>query len=69
MSSRTELLRLAGTMGAVAFGMGYLAADLSADSELDVVFEPKINAWQGRRTAELHIKDLRLQPVEQPVSP
>ncbi len=45
-------------VSAVAFGMGELADRLPAGVMLDVVFEPKIGTWQGRRRAELHIKDL-----------
>ncbi len=46
--------------GAIAFGMGDLAGDLSAGAAIDVAFEPKINEWQGRRTAEMVVKDVRL---------
>ena len=49
--------------GAIAFGMGHLAGDLSAGAAVDVAFEPKINEWQGRRTAEMVVKDLRISRV------
>lgn len=46
-------------MKAIAFGMGELAPTLPAGAVLDVVFEPKVSTWQGRRRAELHVQDLR----------
>jgi single-stranded-DNA-specific exonuclease len=45
---------------AIAFGMGELAPDLHAGCKLDVAFEPRINEWQGRRSAEMRVLDLRL---------
>jgi len=47
---------------AIAFGMGDLAPDLHAGCALDVAFEPQINEWQGRRSAEMRVLDLRLVP-------
>lgn len=47
--------------GGIAFGMGHLADDIGAGDEIDVAFEPKINEWQGRRTAEMVVKDLRIK--------
>lgn len=46
-------------MKAIAFGMGELAPTLPAGATVDVVFEPKVSTWQGRRRAELHVQDLR----------
>ena len=45
---------------AVGFGMGDLAEQLPAGVALDVAFEPKLSSWQGRRRAEMHVKDLRV---------
>jgi len=45
---------------AIAFGMGHMAGDLSAGTTIDVAFEPKMNEWQGRRTAQLVVKDLKI---------
>jgi single-stranded-DNA-specific exonuclease len=42
---------------AVAFGMGELADELPGGAVVDLVFSPKINFWQGRRRAELHVQD------------
>ncbi len=47
------------TLRAVAFGLGDLADDLPAGATVDLVFEPKLNVWQGRTSAELHVVDLR----------
>ena len=47
-------------VSAVGFGMGDLVDRLPAGVAVDVAFEPKISTWQGRRRAEMHIKDLRL---------
>ena len=55
------MLRQGGRLvSAVAFGMGDLAEQLPAGVELDVAFEPKLSVWQGRRRAEVHVKDLRI---------
>ena len=48
---------------AVAFRMGDWAGDLPAGLGVDVAFEPKISTWQGRRRAEIHVKDLRPLPA------
>jgi single-stranded-DNA-specific exonuclease len=47
-------------INAIGFGMGELAPQLPAGVELDVVFEPTINTWQGRSTAEMQAKDVKL---------
>jgi single-stranded-DNA-specific exonuclease len=41
----------------IAFGMADRAGELSG--ELDLLFAPQINEWQGRRSVQLQIKDLR----------
>ncbi|MEM9415588.1 MAG: DHHA1 domain-containing protein [Planctomycetota bacterium] len=45
---------------AVAWNRGDLADDLPAGVSVDIVFQPSINTWQGRRSAELHVVDLRI---------
>ncbi len=50
------------SVSAVGFGMGDLAQQVSVGAILDVAFEPKISTWQGRRRAEVHIKDIRIGP-------
>ena len=47
-------------VSAVGFGMGELAQQLPAGVTVDVVFEPKVSSWQGRRRAEMHVKDIRV---------
>jgi single-stranded-DNA-specific exonuclease len=44
----------------VWFGAGARAADLASGMKLDVVIEPKINAWNGRETVEGMIRDVRV---------
>ncbi|MEX1017382.1 MAG: DHHA1 domain-containing protein [Phycisphaeraceae bacterium] len=46
-------------MRAVAFNFGDVAEQLPAGVQLDVVFEAKLGLWQGRRTLDLHVQDLR----------
>ena len=46
-------------VNAIAFGLGDLAGQLPAGTDLDVAFEPTINSWQGRRTAEMQVKDVK----------
>src|SRR5262249_39101539 len=49
----------------VAFGQGERAEELVQSSgPLEVAFRPVINAFNGRRTVELHLVDWR--PAEQP---
>ena len=45
---------------AVGWRLGSLAEQLPAGIRVDVVFEPKINEWQGRRRPDLHVKDIRI---------
>ncbi len=41
----------------IAFGMAERAGELNG--ELDLLFAPQINEWQGRRLVQLRIKDMR----------
>ncbi|MCX7780578.1 MAG: single-stranded-DNA-specific exonuclease RecJ [Negativicutes bacterium] len=43
----------------IAWGMGEMAAALSRDESIDVVFEPEFNIWQGQRSIQLKAFDLR----------
>lgn len=55
-----QLRRGDASIRAVAWNQGERAADLPAGVAVDVVFQPSINTWQGRRSAELHLLDLRV---------
>jgi len=48
------------TIRAVAFGMGEHAGILPGGAVVDLVFEPKVNAWKGVRRPELHIHDFKI---------
>jgi len=48
------------TIRAVAFGMGEHAGLLPGGAGVDLLFEPKVNAWQGVRRPELHINDFKV---------
>ena len=50
-------------MKAIAFGMGEDVVELmSAAGQCCLVFTPKINEWQGRRSVELEVKDFQAGP-------
>ena len=38
------------------------------DGAVDLVFEPKVETWQGRTSVKLHVKDVLLRTEEQPGS-
>ena len=44
---------------AVGFGMGELADQIHSGMLIDAAYEPKINHWNGRKSAEMHLKDIR----------
>lgn len=44
---------------AIGFGLGNRADELAMGRPLDLVFEPKISTWKGRRRMEVQMKDLR----------
>jgi single-stranded-DNA-specific exonuclease len=53
-------------MKAIAFGMGEDVDELmSAGGQCCLVFTPKINEWQGRRSVELEVKDFQAGPRAQ----
>ena len=43
----------------IGFGLGEWAADLRVGSLIDIVFHLEVNEWQGRRSLQLNIQDLR----------
>ncbi len=43
----------------VGFGFGSLARTLAVGSEIDVVYEPGVNEWNGRREIQYRIVDIR----------
>jgi single-stranded-DNA-specific exonuclease len=45
---------------AIGFGMGEHAVHLAEGTYLDVVYQLEANEWQGRRTLQLNIQDLRV---------
>ena len=45
---------------AVGWRIGDLAEKLPGGVRVDVAFEPKASTWEGRRRADLHVKDVRL---------
>nr|WP_285891148.1 single-stranded-DNA-specific exonuclease RecJ [Paenibacillus pasadenensis] len=47
-------------LDAVGFGLGGMAELLSGSSEADIVGELSVNEWNGRRRAQLMIRDLRV---------
>ena len=43
----------------IGFGLGERAADLQGGSLIDLVFNLEVNEWQGRRSLQLNVQDLR----------
>ena len=43
----------------IGFGLGGRAADLQVGSLIDIVFHLEVNEWQGRRSLQLNLQDLR----------
>ncbi len=48
-------------INAIAFNQGDLAPQLVPGTRVDLAFEPKINEWNGRRSAELNVVDIRVK--------
>jgi single-stranded-DNA-specific exonuclease len=46
-------------LDAIGFGLGDRAADLQVGSLIDIVFHLEVNEWQGRRSLQLNLQDLR----------
>jgi len=47
------------SVGAIAFGQAERAAELSRNQTLDVVFSLTVNEWNGERTVQLKVRDVR----------
>ncbi len=45
-------------VNAIAFGQGDLAEQLAPGVRVDLAFEPKLNTWGGRSSAELNVVDV-----------
>ncbi len=48
-----------GVLDAIGFGLGERANGLRSDERLDVAFHLEVNEWQGRRSLQLNVQDLR----------
>lgn len=46
-------------LDAIGFGLGERANALAADEHLDIAFYLEVNEWQGRRSLQLNVQDLR----------
>lgn len=46
-------------MDGIAFKMASCAGEIAAASEVDVAFFPSFNEWNGRRSIQLEVKDIR----------
>ena len=46
-------------LDAIGFGLGERSNGMSADERLDIAFHLEVNEWQGRRTLQLNVQDLR----------
>ena len=46
-------------LDAIGFGLGGRARDLHYGSLIDIVFHLEVNEWQGRRSLQLNVQDLR----------
>ncbi len=44
----------------IGFGLGEWAAELQVGSLIDLVFYLEVNEWQGRRSLQLNVQDLRI---------
>ncbi len=48
-----------GVLDGIGFGQGGQASLLNADERLDITFQLEVNEWQGRRSLQLNVQDLR----------
>lgn len=46
-------------LDAIGFGLGERANGMAADEHLDIAFHLEVNEWQGRRSLQLNVQDLR----------
>ena len=54
-------------LDAIAFGQGYQLGQIDL-SGLDVAYYPEINEWQGRRSIQLNVVEMRNQETPTPVA-
>ena len=50
---------LSQVLDGIGFGLGGQASDLRIGSLIDIVFHLEVNEWQGRRSLQLNVQDLR----------
>ena len=50
---------LSQVLDGIGFGLGGRAEDLQIGSLIDIVFHLEVNEWQGRRSLQLNVQDLR----------
>ncbi|MBI3961057.1 MAG: single-stranded-DNA-specific exonuclease RecJ [Chloroflexi bacterium] len=48
-----------GVLDGIGFGLGERFGGLSSDERLDIAFHLEVNEWQGRRSLQLNVQDLR----------
>lgn len=48
-----------GVLDGIGFGLGDRANGFTSDERLDIAFHLEINEWQGRRSLQLNVQDLR----------
>ena len=58
---RAAELRAGGVVRAVAFGKGKWEKTLAGAERFDVAFEPAINRFNGKRTVEMIVQDVRVE--------
>lgn len=51
-------------MDGIAFKMASCAGEIASASEVDVAFFPSVNVWNGRRSIQLEVKDIRPSVIE-----
>lgn len=56
---KLELTQGSAAMAGVAFGFGAKAAELKAAASLEALFHVEWNVWNGRRSLQIQVKDLR----------
>ena len=50
---------LSQVLDGIGFGLGGQAADMRIGSLIDIVFHLEVNEWQGKRSLQLNVQDLR----------
>ncbi|MBR2836716.1 MAG: single-stranded-DNA-specific exonuclease RecJ [Coriobacteriales bacterium] len=57
---------LSGSCGCIMFNAQEIDALAECEDAIDMVFEPKIEDWQGRKSCKLHVRDILRRNVEDP---